>query len=88
MLTSDQLRAARALLGWSQVELAKRAQVSAATVRAWEQRPHTPLRASSQLLWRLATVLLEAGVGYGVDSDRVFVSLRNPFSAEHGTKVS
>ena len=39
MLTSEQIRAARALLRWDQVRLAKRAKISVETVKRLEKKP-------------------------------------------------
>jgi ribosome-binding protein aMBF1 (putative translation factor) len=41
-MTPEQCRAARGWLGWSQVELAKRANVSTRTVAAFERADQTP----------------------------------------------
>jgi DNA-binding transcriptional regulator YiaG len=42
-LSPEQSRAARAWLGWSQTELARRAQVSLSTVRDFETHQRTPI---------------------------------------------
>jgi transcriptional regulator with XRE-family HTH domain len=42
-MTPEQSRAARGWLGWSQTELAKRANVSLSTVRDFETRQRTPI---------------------------------------------
>ncbi|MFG1342100.1 helix-turn-helix transcriptional regulator [Xanthobacter autotrophicus] len=56
-----QVRAARALLGWSQEELASRASVSVATIR--RQEPGAgEFSASSDVLARIASALESAGV--------------------------
>lgn len=44
MLTPEQSRAARAWLGWSQEQLAERANVSLSTVRDFEKGRRTPIR--------------------------------------------
>ena len=46
-LTAPQCRAARALLDWTQAELALRAAVSAGTVRGFESSRHVVHRATS-----------------------------------------
>ena len=43
MLSPEQSRAARGWLGWSQAELAKRANVSLSTVRDFETGRHMPI---------------------------------------------
>jgi DNA-binding XRE family transcriptional regulator len=42
-MTSEQCRAARAWLDWTQQELAKRASVSLSTVRDFEKGRHAPI---------------------------------------------
>jgi DNA-binding Xre family transcriptional regulator len=55
MLSSEQCRAARALLDWTQEELAERAGVSRSTVRGFENGQHEPHRASSGR-WKSVTL--------------------------------
>ena len=43
MLRPEQSRAARGWLGWSQAELAKRANVALSTVRDFEKGRHVPI---------------------------------------------
>ena len=59
MLSSEQCRAARALLNWTQEELAVRAGVSRSTVRGFESGQHELQRASAAMI-RMA--LEQAGV--------------------------
>ena len=49
-MTPSQCRAARALLGWNQDDLAKAAAVSVVTVRNFENEKSTPQRASLSVL--------------------------------------
>jgi predicted transcriptional regulator len=42
-MRSEHIRAARAWLGWQQVELAARSKVSLSTVRDFEKGRHTPI---------------------------------------------
>jgi transcriptional regulator with XRE-family HTH domain len=58
MLTADQCRAARALLNWTQADLAERVSVSAVSIRAFEKGGE--MRDSNQKLIRLT--LEAAGV--------------------------
>ena len=64
MLSSEQCRAARALLDWTQEELAERAGVSRSTVRGFENGQHEPHRASAAMiraaLEQAGVVLIEA----------------------------
>jgi transcriptional regulator with XRE-family HTH domain len=57
MLTPEQLRAARALVGWSRDDLAKKSATSAETVKGFEGRGTDP-KMGTVLKWRRA---LEAG---------------------------
>ena len=60
-ISPAQCRAARALLGWTQAELAARAEVSPGTVRGFECGRHDPHRATAAALRR---ALEEAGVAF------------------------
>jgi predicted transcriptional regulator len=65
MLTPHQLRAARALVGWSRAELAKRSGVPVPTTEAFE-RGLTDPKMSTEHKWRRA--LEKAGVVF-LDKD-------------------
>ena len=52
LLVGDQCRAARAMLDWSQKDLARHARISAVTVRGFE-RGHTRIKPSTARLLRL-----------------------------------
>jgi ribosome-binding protein aMBF1 (putative translation factor) len=58
-MTPQQSRAARGWLGWSQTELAKRANVSLSTVRDFEMGHRTPIPVTIASLQR---VIEEAGL--------------------------
>jgi transcriptional regulator with XRE-family HTH domain len=58
-LSPDQCRAARALLHWTQEELARRARVAQATVRDFEAGRHRLHRSTETLI---VTALVAAGV--------------------------
>jgi transcriptional regulator with XRE-family HTH domain len=69
MLTAEQCRAARALLDWTQEELAEHAGVSRSTIRGFETHRHTLHNASDQVIRRAletaGVVLLDAEAGSG-----------------------
>ena len=90
MLTPAQLRAARALLGWARVTLAKRSGTAAETVQDFEARGSDP-RLSTLIAWRRAiedagVEFLDAGDGKGpgvrLRSDRPELPLRKPSAVE------
>lgn len=51
-MSPEQCRAARAWLGWSQQELAKRASVGVSTVKDFENGQRTPIANNRQALQR------------------------------------
>jgi ribosome-binding protein aMBF1 (putative translation factor) len=59
VMTPQQSRAARGWLGWSQTELANRANVSLSTVRDFEMSHRTPIPVTIASLQR---VIEEAGI--------------------------
>lgn len=61
MLAPAQLRAARAIVGWSREQLAERSGTAAETVKRFELRGNDPKR-STMLKWRRA--LEQAGVEF------------------------
>ena len=63
MLTSGQIRAARAFLGWSAKELAERAGVHMTTVQRIERR-QGPLRAKADSLHKIEEALEAAGIEF------------------------
>jgi len=61
MLFTQQIKAARALLGWSQEILAERAGLGAATVKRMEAKPgHATGQADS--VWKIKAALEAAGI--------------------------
>jgi ribosome-binding protein aMBF1 (putative translation factor) len=61
--TAEQIRAARALLGWSAAELARRARVSPTTLANCERGSGIP-RAQTATLERIRQTLEDAGVEF------------------------
>ncbi|MGZ2378145.1 DNA-binding XRE family transcriptional regulator [Sinorhizobium medicae] len=60
-LTTEQCRGARAMLGWSQAELAKAAKVSRQTIADFERGAHVPI---SNNLTSIITAFQEAGIEF------------------------
>lgn len=75
MRYSQQLRAARSLLGWSQEQLARRAEVGVATIRRMEAQDG-PIRGISETIWRLQNCLEAAGVIFIATEDKVGPGVR------------
>ena len=62
MITAAQVKAARAMLGLSQGNLAERTGLGIATIKRLELS--TQLRGAATTLWKVQTVLEEAGVEF------------------------
>jgi transcriptional regulator with XRE-family HTH domain len=73
-MTPSQCRAARGLLNWNQVDLARTARVSVVTVRNFENEKSAPLRATLDVIQR---ALETAGVEF-IDGDGVRRAKRRP----------
>lgn len=69
-LSPEQCRAARALLGWTQDELAERAEVSRGTVRGFERGQHVIHRSTATAILRAfeeeGIVLLDSDESGGI----------------------
>jgi transcriptional regulator with XRE-family HTH domain len=63
MIFSREIRAGRALLGWSQLELAQAASVGVATVRRLEASDSV-IRGSVETVWKIQQALEKAGVEF------------------------
>jgi transcriptional regulator with XRE-family HTH domain len=63
MIFAAEIRAARGLLGWSQLELAEAASVGVATVRRLESAG-TQIRGSVEVVWKIQRALEAAGVEF------------------------
>jgi len=62
MITAAQVKAARAMLGLSQGDLAKKTGLGIATIKRLELS--TELRGAATTLWKVQTVLEEAGIEF------------------------
>jgi DNA-binding XRE family transcriptional regulator len=63
MIFAGEIRAARGLLGWTQVELAEAAGVGIATVRRLEAAG-AEIRGSVETVWKIQTALEAAGIEF------------------------
>ena len=63
MIFSAEIRAGRALLGWSQLDLASAASVGVATIRRLEASG-TTIRGSVETVWKIQKALEAAGVEF------------------------
>lgn len=72
MITGSQLRAARALLDWTQSDLANRSGVAAQTIRLFEGGSRIPYR---QTLDALRATLEEAGIQFLASDSAIGVVL-------------
>ena len=66
-ITSQQMRAARALVGWSQRALAEASGVSVPTIKRMEGS-NGPIRGITENVWKLQAALEAAGVVF-IDED-------------------
>jgi len=67
MLLSQQIRAARSLLGWDQNELARQSKVGITTIRRIEGTAGL-IKSTTGTAWRLQQALEKAGIIF-IDSD-------------------
>ena len=80
MLYPAQIRAARALLGWHQVELAKKSKVGLATIQRLEKGPEGPVMAHYATVLRISDCLKQAGIEF-LEADQaggIGVRLKRP----------
>lgn len=75
MITGAQLRAARALLGWTQAKLADDAGIGLSTLRRIEASDG-PIRAITENVWKIQRTLMEAGVLFLEDDDGGGIGVR------------
>lgn len=69
MLCCEQIRAARNLIGWGQLELAQHADVGVATVRRLEADTG-PVRGNVETMRKIQTALEKAGVEFIQDDGK------------------
>lgn len=74
MLQSAQMRAARALLGWRQGDLAKRSRIGLATIQRLEQG-EGPVRAHVSTVLKIESCLAKAGIVFINDAQSIGVRL-------------
>ncbi len=77
MLTAEQIRAGRAILGWSASELADRAALHITTVRRLERCNGSP-SGTIDSLKRIEDTLLAAGVEFTTSNGKVGVQMTRP----------
>ena len=73
MITPEQCRAARGLLGWTQQTLADKAQIGVVTLRQFELKQNVPRRASLNMVQQ---TLEKAGVLFIHEDDHAGVGVR------------
>jgi transcriptional regulator with XRE-family HTH domain len=87
MLTSEQIRAARALLRWEQKDLALASGVSLPTIKRLEAKPGL-LNAHGPTINALRHALSDAGIQFIPENGGgPGVRLRNPIGSEHGNEL-
>ena len=66
MVSSSQIKAARAMLGWSAIELANRSGVGSASIKRYEVQEGVPV-ANTKNLMSIRNALEEAGIEFTGD---------------------
>ena len=66
MVSSSQIKAARAMLGWSAIELAKRSGVGSASIKRYEVQSGIPI-ANTKNLMVIRNTFEEAGIEFTGD---------------------
>jgi transcriptional regulator with XRE-family HTH domain len=87
MIFPREIRAGRALLGWTQLDLAKAASIGVATIRRLEGAG-TEIRGTAETVWKIQTALEAAGVEF-IPADELKgpgVRLRHPGRAKAGRR--
>jgi predicted transcriptional regulator len=66
MVSSSQIKAARAMLGWSAIELANRSGVGSASIKRYEVQPGVPI-ANTKNLMAIRNTFEEAAIEFTGD---------------------
>ena len=66
MVSSSQIKAARAMLGWSAIELANRSGIGSASIKRYEVKDGVPV-ANTKNLMSIRNALEEAGIEFTGD---------------------
>jgi hypothetical protein len=66
MVSSSQIKAARAMLGWSAIELANRSGVGSASIKRYEVQPGVPI-ANTKNLMVIRNTFEKAGIEFTGD---------------------
>ena len=66
MVSSSQIKAARAMLGWSAIELSERSGVSSASIKRYEIQDGIP-SANTNVLQKIKSVLESSGIQFTGD---------------------
>ena len=77
MLHASQMRAARALLGWHQSELAKKAKIGLATIQRLERGPDGPVMAHVATVVKITACLQKAGIVFLYSDETGGVGVRS-----------
>ena len=77
MLSSSQIRAARALLNISQTELAKLSQVSTRTIARIETDEEEAMNANQKTIRKLKKTLEEAGIAFETNETETTIRLKH-----------
>lgn len=75
MITTEQMKAARALLHWDQSELAERAGIGGSTLKRIEARPGV-IQGNARTAYAIEECLKAAGIVFIDEDDRIGVSLK------------
>lgn len=75
MLHPAHIRAARALLGWKQVELSRKSKVGLATIQRLEKGPDGPVMAHVATVVRIEECLKKAGIQF-IEDEKEGIGVR------------